>query len=299
MLYYPQMRIPSLFLLFSVLTASNEDPWGSYFSRVAGWTWILGLFFFVLICSIAACSYRFAQLSRLDAEMITGTQWSDEMFRKMHKTHLYEDPKEPVYGTKLLGLGSSVTQLCNVVIKVERVSAKSNAEVNSAKSLMSIPEVSSSEISAEEEKRFEARTSNPKKTFGGSEMTLQHIDSGNIAEIDRKHDNDRESILLSLKNIRTDSESQANLEKLRSAILEEENAMALSPTIDEQPVEEYFPDAGDETDELGVKRVKTSYLNLEEKVNEWPSLGEASRAVAEISVDAVPQRRLRETSTEK
>lgn len=297
-----------LLLLFSVLTAA-EDPWGKYFSQISGWTWATAAFFFAFICLLAACSFRLAQLHRLDAEMITGTQWSDEMFRKMHKTHMHEEEETEEmseFGALIGAMAKTImNQQHGTTVKFNEKDFQSELEISETK-----PKLHDKRVSfVEDEKRFEALDKHQMKTMGESELMLKEVATG--TPILQKQNPPGDQVgWLSLGNIRTDTESQSNLGKVRSALWEEQ-ARQKSPTINEESENYHTEDDGAEDDgtegkniskgqeEPPIQKVRTSFLNLDEKTTEMPSLGEVSKEIAQLTVDEDPRLRLRAVSTEK
>jgi len=77
----------SWFILMAVIVAEDRslNVWEHFFSGVPAWIWSVCIAVIVILCVFACYSFRKDTVDQIEAEMISGTKWSDELFNAMHK----------------------------------------------------------------------------------------------------------------------------------------------------------------------------------------------------------------------
>jgi len=76
--------IISLTLLAYVVIADDKVI-RSFYSQVAPWTWGVSLFVVIILCMYSCYSCHWYRIKQIEAEMLSGEKWSDDLFNAMHK----------------------------------------------------------------------------------------------------------------------------------------------------------------------------------------------------------------------
>jgi len=75
----------SITLFAPVVTAGDKSVIESFYSGVASWTWGVCLFALTILCIYSCYSCHWYRVKQLEAEMMSGEPWSDDLFNAMHK----------------------------------------------------------------------------------------------------------------------------------------------------------------------------------------------------------------------